>query len=220
MPTSTFELVVLEFLTPLPGVHGGHDSESGLLGLVDKLLEALISAMAGGWSLFAGIEMLGMNIHPLLVHFPIALLISFIVIDSLGAVFKLHGWRRLGTQLLGLGSLSTLPTIAAGFYAAFNTPHDAITHALMEHHEHAGIVVGVVSIVLALWRILWGLPKDLMARTLSGLLTLILALALSLGADLGAMMVYGHGVAVKTSPATETPVRHDHGEAAPTAPAH
>lgn len=211
MPSSTFELIVLNFLNPLPSIHGGHDSESGLLALVDKLLEAIISAMAGGWSLFAGIEMLGMNIHPLIVHFPIALLISFVVIDSLGAVFKLHGWRRLGTQLLGLGALSTLPTIAAGFWAAFNTPHDAVTHALMEHHEHAGIVVGVVSVSLALWRIVWGLPKDLMARTLSGILVLILTVALALGADLGAMMVYGHGVAVKTSPQAEIPVSHAHG---------
>lgn len=211
MPSSTFELIVLNFLNPLPMIHGGHDSESGLLGLVDKLLEAAISAMAGGWSLFAGIETLGMNIHPLLVHFPIALLISFVVIDSLGAIFKLHGWRRLGTQLLGLGALSTLPTIAAGFWAAFNTPHDAATHALMEHHEHAGIVVGVISVTLALWRILWGLPRDVMARTLSGILVFILAAALALGADLGAMMVYGHGVAVKTSPQAEAPVSHVHG---------
>ena len=220
MPTSTFELIVTQFLSPLPAIHGGHDSESGLLGLVDKLLEAVISAMAGGWSLFSGIELLGMNIHPLLVHFPIALLVSFIVIDSLCAIFKLHGWRRLGTQLLGLGALSTLPTIAAGFYAAFHTPHDAVTHALMEHHEHAGIVVGVISVSLALWRILWGLPKDLMARTLSNILTFILAASLALGADLGAMMVYGHGVAVKTSTATEVPVSHVHGEVTPTPHAH
>lgn len=146
MPSSPFDLIVLNFLSSLPSIHGGHDSESGLLGLVDKLLEAIMSALAGGWTLFAGIETLGSNIHPLIVHFPIALLASFVVIDSLGAVFKLHGWRRLGTQLLGLGALSTLPTIAAGFWAAFNTPHDAATHALMEHHEHAGIVVGVISV--------------------------------------------------------------------------
>ncbi|HAZ42497.1 MAG TPA: hypothetical protein DCY52_09530 [Methylococcaceae bacterium] len=220
MPTSTFELLALNFLSPLPSIHGGHDSESGLLGLVDKLLEALISAMAGGWSLFSGIELLGLNVHPLIVHFPIALLASFIVIDTFGAVFKLHGWRRLGTQLLGLGALSTLPTIAAGFYAAFNTPHDAVTHAIMEHHQHAGIVVGVISSVLALWRILWGIPKELMARTLCTILTLILAVALSLGADLGATMVYGHGVAVKTSPAAELPVNHVHGEESPAKPGH
>ncbi|MEY2697668.1 MAG: hypothetical protein RL333_1806 [Pseudomonadota bacterium] len=215
MPSSPFDLIVLNFLSSLPSIHGGHDSESGLLGLVDKLLEAIMSALAGGWTLFAGIETLGSNIHPLIVHFPIALLASFVVIDSLGAVFKLHGWRRLGTQLLGLGALSTLPTIAAGFWAAFNTPHDAATHALMEHHEHAGIVVGVISVSLALWRILWGLPKDLMARTLSGILVSILSVALVLGADLGAMMVYGHGVAVKTSPQAEVPVNHVHGGANP-----
>lgn len=220
MPSSPFELIILNFITPLPAIHGGHDSESGLLGLVDKLLDAIISAMSGGWTLFSGIETLGMNIHPLLVHFPIALLASFIVIDSLGAVFKLHGWRRLGTQLLGLGALTTLPTIAAGFYAAFTTPHDAVTHGLMEHHEHAGIVVGGVSIALAIWRILWGLPKDLMARTLSGILTLLLAVALTLGADLGAMMVYGHGVAVKTSPNPEAPVSHVHDVVTTPHPAH
>lgn len=220
MPTSTFELIVSNFLSPIPAIHGGHDSESGLLGVVDKLLETLISAMSGGWSLFSGIEILGTNIHPLLVHFPIALLASFIVIDSLGAIFKLHGWRRLGTQLLGLGALSTLPTIAAGFYAALHTPHDAETHALMEHHEHAGIVVGIISISLALWRILGGLPNDLMARTLSNLLTIILAAALALGGDLGANMVYGHGVAVRTSPVTEAPVSHVHGEAPSTPHTH
>jgi uncharacterized membrane protein len=194
----------------LPSIHGGHDGDSGLLSLVDQLLDTLISGLEGGWSLFPGISILGLNFHPLLVHFPIALLSSFILIDVLGALFRRSGWRHFASQLLSLGAVLSIPTVIAGLYAAHVVPHGAQSHAIMEHHERAGIAIASIASFLAIWRAFGGLPRDTMAKTFSGLLTFLLTGALLLGADLGADLVYGHGVAVKAISTVEDQANHDH----------
>ena len=211
MANNIFSLLLESILTGIPLIHGGHDGDSGLLGLVDKLLESLVSGLTGEWTLFPGIKDLGLNIHPMLVHFPIALLSLFVIVDTLGALLGKSHWRKLATSLVGLGAISSVPTLLAGLYAAHTTPHGALVHQIMEHHEHAGMAVVGLSSTLALWRRFAGIPRDSMGKAFSGLLTLLLTVALVLGADLGAAMVYGHGVAVKTTPMSTEQTSHLHG---------
>ena len=211
MDNSIFSFFLSMIEPALPMIHGGHDGGSGLLGVVDKILEALMSGIAGGWTLFPGIRDLGFNIHPMLVHFPIALLSLFVMADALGALLGKSHWRRFASSSLTLGALFSIPTLAAGLYAAHTVPHGAVVHQIMEHHENAGIAIVILSSSLALWRKWGGIPKDTMGRSFSTLLTLLLTGALVLGADLGAEMVYGHGVAVKTTTASDDQIHHLHG---------
>lgn len=180
----------------LPAVHGGHGENGGLLAWVDHLLAALTSDGPGAWSLLGGIEMMGANIHPLLVHFPIAFLTSFLLVESFGVVFKKPGARQLASGLLYLGAAGAVLTAAFGLIAAESVPHGALVHEIMEWHMRAGLTVAALATLLAIWRAVGGIPSSTMTEVLSLLVTMIMAIVLLLGADLGGMMVYQHGVGV------------------------
>jgi len=194
----------------LPAVHGGHGG-GGVVAVIDHLLEALTRNEPNSWSLLGGIETLGVNVHPLLVHFPIAFLFGFVLTDIYGILFKKKDARRLASGLLYLGAVGAVMTAAAGLFAAATVPHGARVHEIMEWHEKAGLTVAGLSVAMALWRRFGGIPVAAMSQTLSVFLTIILAVVLFLGADMGGMMVYKHGVAVQDLQTTIEHQHHDHG---------
>lgn len=194
----------------LPSVHGGHGG-GGLVAVIDHLLEALTRDAPSSWSLLGGIETLGVNVHPLLVHFPIAFLFGFVLTEIYGMLFKKKDARRLASGLLYLGAIGAVMTAAAGLFAAATVPHGARVHEIMEWHEKAGLTVAGLSVAMALWRRFGGIPAAAMSQTLSIFLMLILAVVLFLGADMGGMMVYKHGVAVQDLQTTIEHQHHDHG---------
>lgn len=198
----------------LPAVHGGHGEGGGIVAWVDHLLASLTrDTPPSDWNPMGGIATMGANIHPLLVHFPIALLISFLAVEAWGMLFKQPGARQLASGLLYLGAAGAVVTAATGLIAAESVPHGAVVHDLMEWHMRAGLTVATLSVALAVWRAIGGIPVSAMARTLSLLLMVILAVVLVLGADLGGMMVYQHGVGVKSlqEPTGEGHQHHLHG---------
>jgi len=194
----------------LPAVHGGHGG-GGVVAVIDHLLEALTRNEPNSWSLLGGIETLGVNVHPLLVHFPIAFLFGFVLTELYGILFKKKDARRLASGLLYLGAVGAVMTAAAGLFAAATVPHGARVHEIMEWHEKAGLTVAGLSVAMALWRRFGGIPVAAMSQTLSVFLTIILAVVLFLGADMGGMMVYKHGVAVQDLQTTIEHQHHDHG---------
>lgn len=191
----------------LLSIHGGHGEGGGLVALVDHLLAALTRDTPSSWSLLGGIETLGSNVHPLLLHFPIAFVFGFIFTEAYGLLFKKPGVRQWASGLLYLGGIGAVLTVASGLIAAEMVPHGAQVHEIMEWHQRAGITVAVLTIVLGVWRRVGGIPKSAMAKTLSIVLTLLIAGVLFLGADLGGMMVYLYGVGVKNLQST---VEHQH----------
>ncbi|MDD1650595.1 MAG: DUF2231 domain-containing protein [Methylococcaceae bacterium] len=182
----------------LPAVHAGHGESGGLVGWVDHLLATLTSDTPRAWNLLGGIEVMGENIHPLLVHFPIAFLTGFLLVEWFGLVFKRLGARQLASGLLYLGAASAVLTAIFGLIAAESVPHGALVHEIMEWHMRAGLTVASLSVVLAIWRAIGGIPTSTMTQVLSLLVTVIMAVVLFLGADLGGMMVYKHGVGVQS----------------------
>jgi uncharacterized membrane protein len=138
------------------------------------------------------------NIHPLLVHFPIAFFIAFFLLDCIGTIAKKPQWRYVAASLLYLGTIAAIFTVIAGLFAADSVEHGGDVHELMERHEHIGIAVLSLSLFLSAWRLKqWGMHS-------AGTNTVFLCLAgflcflLSLGADLGGLMVYQYGVAVNS----------------------
>jgi len=209
------------FFEILPQIHGGgHEGIGAVKGLAAFLtfLESLTSMNAE--QIFAaflpGIAAMD-NIHPLIVHFPIALLSLFFISDLLGCLFKKTQWRQLATLMLYIGAVSAIFTVAAGFQAAFSVPHNDATHLIMLRHQSFGIAVTLIALSLALYRY-FANPNFLQKKTYiqfacSGLMVLLLIF----GADLGGLMVYQYGVAVKkpvpihqVAPPAHT---HNHGHA-------
>jgi uncharacterized membrane protein len=193
-------------------IHGGadHDGIADSLAHLLTLIEGLISngGNNGGSetaSLFAGIAALD-NIHPLLVHFPIAFLLVFFLIDVIASLTKKNQWRELASYLLYIGTISAALTVLAGFSAADSVPHGDNVHEIMEDHEHYGVAILVLASVLSVWRYTF---KDKLI-SLFLILAAGLCVLITLGADLGGLMVYRYGVAVQAVPEPAGGYVHHH----------
>jgi uncharacterized membrane protein len=201
-----------------PSVHAGHDGGGGLVAVVDHLLAALTDSAESpaSWGLLGGIEVMGANIHPLLVHFPVAFLSAFALFELYGVVFKRAELRRFASGMLYLGAAASVATVIAGLVAAEIVPHGAAVHEIMEWHEYAGITVSSVAVILALWRAFAGVASTAMGLALNFFLITIMSVVMVIGADLGGMMVYKHGVGVHDLQEQSEHQHHLHsGEAAP-----
>ncbi len=141
------------------------------------------------------------NIHPLLVHYPIALFTSFFLAELLGVVLRSERLRTAASFMLYFGNIMAVFTVAAGYYAAATVEHPDAVHAILERHEGFGVAILIIATVLSLWRLFFRrrfAPKVQLAHL--GL-AFILCAVLVFGADLGGLMVYKYGVggqAVKT----------------------
>ncbi len=179
-------------------IHGGAD-HGGVAEMIAGLLtfiEGLVGK--GGAEIFAallpGIASMD-NIHPLLVHFPIAFFSTFFLLDLVGKLANNSNIRGVASWLLYLGTVSALFTVGAGVLAASSVPHGGNVHEIMERHEHIGLFILGLATLLSVWRIRT-FAGGVVFLTLSALLVVLLVL----GADLGGLMVYKYGVAVEAAP--------------------
>lgn len=197
-------------------IHGGADDAGGIAEIVASFLafiEGLSTQGPGDMftSIMPGIS--GMdNIHPLLVHFPIAFLTAFFVLDLLGSLAKKAQWRSVAGSLLYLGAGAAIFTVIAGFIAASTVPHGGNVHDIMERHEHFGVSVLSLAVLLSVWRWKSGGLIQSGANTLFLILSALLCVLLSLGADLGGLMVYKYGVAVEAVPVPDGGYSHEHAD--------
>jgi len=148
------------------------------------------------------------NVHPLLVHFPIALLNAFFLMELLGFLLKKEEMRVAASWMLYLGTLGAAAAVIAGVQAASTVPHLEEVHAIMERHEWYGVTVLVLSSLLSLWRLV-ARGRFLAKAQLAHLVVAFITVAImAIGADLGGMMVYKHGVG---GTAVVQPEGHMHG---------
>jgi uncharacterized membrane protein len=182
-------------------VHGGADSGGGVAGVVAGFLsfvEGLLALSPAEMfaNLMPGLAAMA-NMHPLFVHFPMALLSLFLLLDLLGTWTNKHDWRRAAGWFLYCGTVFAFLTVAAGLIAARSVAHGGDVHEIMESHEHLGISVLLLATSLAIWR--WIAKGQIFgpANTLYLLCATILAALLMFTADLGGLMVYKFGVAVE-----------------------
>ncbi|SJM95240.1 DUF2231 domain-containing protein [Crenothrix polyspora] len=154
------------------------------------------------------------NIHPMLVHLPIAFLLGFFVVDLIGAFAYKPAWRSVASWFLYFGTITALVTVCAGFYAASTVEHGGDVHEIMERHEHLGLSILGLACFLSLWRFnVSSLICDI-ANTFFMMLSTLLCILVFLGADLGGLMVYKYGVGV----AGVQQASHDHNQATIMAP--
>lgn len=184
-------------------VHGGGDSGGGMAGLVNGVLATLeefltLSPAEMFAHLLPGIAAME-NIHPLFVHFPIALLSVFFLLDCVGSLAKKNEWRQVADWFLYLGTLFAGLTVAAGLMAAASVMHGDDVHDIMETHEHFGLSILSLAVLLSVWRFF---ARQTLQGALNGVYLsagALLCLLLVLGADLGGLMVYKYGVAVEAA---------------------
>jgi uncharacterized membrane protein len=135
------------------------------------------------------------EIHPSLVHFPIALLVAAVALDLYALVGGSVSFFRYATGLLVAGALTMVVAGAAGLLAFYTVPaHTEEDHALMLWHLGLNLVGLVLWSGLAFLR--WRGRAALPERSIVAVGVLVLAMTL-FASYLGGDLVYRHGVGVE-----------------------
>lgn len=176
------KILIMLAVTAFPGValaHQGHEHASNV---------PVVS-----WGLQGIKEMI--NLHPLFVHFPIALLLGAVAFYFLGLILKKEELLGAGKWALFAGVLGAAVSVWSGLEAAETVFHDAEIHKIMMAHQYTGIAILVLSAALSLWVIV---SKKAMPSTRILFLGMLLLLSglIAQAADFGGRMVYGKGVGV------------------------
>jgi uncharacterized membrane protein len=132
------------------------------------------------------------NIHPLLVHFPIAFLMGAALFYFLSWIFKNEKFAFMAFMLLLLGTISAGAAVGTGLYAEDGV---MISRSVRDHllEMHEGIMLSVLglSVLLSVWA-LFARPFPKKKRAFFLLLFLALLGVMFVGADYGARMVYDY----------------------------
>lgn len=134
------------------------------------------------------------SVHPLVIHFPIALLLTALLLDALALVFKRPQLHRVALWNLLLGTLGAGLAVWTGTRAAEIAKHSMEIHQVMELHRKLGIATLVLGVLIVGRRFL---KRDRLAtreRILTLLVMLAMAGTLGFGAHLGGRLVYEFGV--------------------------
>jgi uncharacterized membrane protein len=141
------------------------------------------------------------NIHPLIVHFPIGLLLAAAAIDCAAWIYRCHRSLRFAATVLYVsGTISLIVAYFTGRAAAETVWLPGMAHAAIKAHwDWAFRTVtffGAMTVlrVVLLWR--QGptpKPAAIGALALVGLVGVVLIVET---ADRGARLVYGHGVGI------------------------
>ncbi|MFK5970945.1 MAG: DUF2231 domain-containing protein [Candidatus Marithrix sp.] len=141
------------------------------------------------------------NLHPIFVHFTVALISSAI---GLFLIAWFIGKKPIQKQLLTvanwnlwLGAGFTIITIAAGWFAYNTVTHDTASHIVMDIHRNLALATLVVILSIAFWS--W----KYQTKIINPILLLAVLSLLMTTAWYGGELVYRHGIGVMSLPNTE-----------------
>ena len=142
------------------------------------------------------------HLHPVVVHFLIALLTVGIIFDILGVGLKKEDFLVVGKWNMFFGAASLIFVVVTGLMAEGAVEHSEEAHSVMTLHKRIGITVLVLFGSLAILRASKrGKPLSRF-RTMFLVLSIIGVLFMTYGASLGGKLVYEYGLAV-SSPSLE-----------------
>lgn len=136
-----------------------------------------------------------MDFHPLIIHFPIALLIMGVICDTIGIVGKRDLFLSIGFLLFGLGALTTIPAALTGDHVANTAQHIAgIAHDL-DWHDTLGTSTALLAVTLTLVRTHLTLKKQFTGIVQYVYLMFAIGVAILVGASgyTGGRLVYDFG---------------------------
>ena len=138
-------------------------------------------------------------IHPVLVHFTLAFVVTGGVCEAAGIFRRNLRLESFGTTLVLMGTVALVPTVAAGLLAENTVSLMPGVRSDLDWHLRVSFVVLGVFLVAAVWKA-WhrgALPAS--QRLPYALLLLLGVLLILISAYLGSELVYGHGVGVRTA---------------------
>ena len=134
------------------------------------------------------------TIHPLIVHFPIALLLTTVAVELFAVLLRRPNLHAVSLWNHVLGAVAAGGAVLSGLQAEKVAKHSYEIYEIMERHEKLGIVTLVLAAVTAVWR-LWRRDKlSGKERAACVALLLIMVATIVIGAHLGGDLVYEFGV--------------------------
>ncbi len=137
------------------------------------------------------------NIHPLLVHLPIALLTISFLFDALGLLTKKQELERTAWWTLLAGTIGLAATVVSGLLAEKTVSIADFAREHFETHEQIAFIVASIYSVLLLWRIAGGTSLPKQKEWLFVGLSLAGVILIWTGAWYGGELVYRFGVGVQ-----------------------
>jgi len=154
------------------------------------------------------------SVHPLIVHFPIALLMTAVFLDITAMALKRPQFHRVALWNLSLGTVGAAVAVRTGLWAAEIAKHTFEIHQVMELHRKLGIATLILGVLIVGWR-LWKrdrLGKRARVIVLIGMLAM--AGTLGYGSHLGGRLVFEVGVGgpfgTKSAPTVSDHHEHSH----------
>jgi uncharacterized membrane protein len=144
---------------------------------------------------------LGHPLHPALVHFPIALLLSATIAD-LAWVAGITGDTHIGAVLMAAGLAGGLLAMGAGMVDLVRLDQPLVPHAV-RHMSAVG--AAWLGYGIALYLRLDSLAESAALTTATIAISVLSSLLLGLGGWLGGRLVYSFGAGVATSRLPQSP---------------
>ena len=132
------------------------------------------------------------NIHPLVIHFPIAFLMGAALLYFLAWMFKNDQLARSAFVVLVMGALSLAVAVATGLYAEEGVMISlSVRDQLLKPHKTYMLATLGICTLLTVWAIL-ARPFPKKRRLLFLFLLLVMIGVMTVGADFGGRMVYDY----------------------------
>mgnify|MGYP002778205073 CR=1 FL=1 len=132
------------------------------------------------------------ELHPTLVHYPLALIPTAWLADALGWLTGSRTLMNVGRVMMPVAAASAAVTGAAGLIAQESVKAEGPAHDVLVTHRTLNVGLIAATTVLAVLRSREEEPRP--AHLLAGLVGMV---AMSYSAYLGGKMVYDHGVGVR-----------------------
>ncbi len=145
------------------------------------------------------------NVHPIFVHFTVALLSLsvglYVITPFIKSPLK-EQWETVAKWALWFGAGITIITGIAGLYAYNTVAHDTPSHAAMTDHRNWAIATIILFLALASWSIIWA-RKGKTLGTIFIVCMVIAGVVLASTAWRGGEVVYRYGLGVMSLPKAE-----------------
>jgi uncharacterized membrane protein len=134
------------------------------------------------------------NIHPLVVHFPVAFLFGAVLLYFLAWIARRESWAWTGLWMLGLGTLGVAVAVYTGLRAAEGVMiAPSVKEHLLLYHKRIMLAVMALSGTLTVWALI-ARPMPRRGRVVFMMLLLVMVALVAKGADYGGRMVYDYNV--------------------------
>ena len=135
-------------------------------------------------------------VHPIFVHFPLALLPLSVAADAAGFFTGIASLAHAGAWAIVAAGAAAVATVATGWFDMRRAPLSEAVHHRVHRHRAVGLVLGTAIVGLAAWRG-WLFARG-QALPMAYLDVGVLAIALAAFQGwLGGELVYGDGVFVR-----------------------